>query len=243
MPILSQIRCFNQWDKAMTQEQNVENVKYLQAYVREAEQSLKNEIVEKVSKLEDPYSHLNCVTDIVVAKLAEINSRLHVIEQVVLTEKAEVAKKIPSEVTPTHNLKSTDSVCIDATQIAHNENVYNLQHTSNGLPYRWTGPEVTNVFRLPVSRSSGKTAKIKLVNVIKKDVLNEIEVQVDSATVPHELVFEDGLNNIVVEIPIRDKKGETELALKIGATYSPSELGTFDDSRKLGLAVNSICIE
>lgn len=227
----------------MTQEQDVANIRYLQAYVLEAQQTLKNEIVEKVSLLKDPYSHLNCVTDIVVAKLAEINSRLHVIEQVVLTDKAEVAKSISNNATPTYSLKSTDSVFVDATQIAHNENLYNLQRTASGLPYRWTGPSSTNVFRFPVSRDTGKTAKIKLVNAIKKDVLNDIEIQVDSEAVPYELIFEEGLNNIVVQLPKRDKNGETELAIKIQSTYSPSELGTFDDERKLGLAVNSICIE
>lgn len=227
----------------MTQKQSVENVKYLQAYIQEAQQTLKDEIVEKVSKLENPYSHLNCVTDVVVAKLAEINSRLHVIEQVVLTDKVECAKNISSEATPTHSLKSTESICIDATQISHNENVYNLQHTANGLPYRWTGPENTNVFEFPVGRSEAKTAKIKLVNVIKKALLSEVEVQIDDQQVPHELVFEDGLNTIVFNLPKRKAKGHTKLAIKISNTYSPSDLGTFDDSRKLGLAVNSIIVE
>lgn len=226
----------------MSQAQNVENIEYLQAYVKEAQVSLKNEIVEKVSKLEDPYTHLNCVTDVVVEKLAEINSRLHIIEKIVLAECSSVVGSLPANSVPINNLLHTETVCVDATQIAHNENVYNLQHTANGLPYRWTGPDSTNIFRFPVARDTVKTVKIKLVNVIKKDVLSDATVLIDNTPVSYELIFEDGLNNIVVELPTRNEKGDTELLIKIKSTFSPSELGTFDDSRKLGLAVNSICV-
>jgi len=118
-------------------------------------------------------------------------------------------------------------------------NLYALEFTSDGIPYRWSGPGKTTTFTLAFDRTKDKHLEISILGAICSDVLADFSLQIDGT----EIVVDITESTINATLPSRQSnRSFTEIVLRVATTVSPNSLNGSNDRRLLGIAIARISV-
>ena len=95
-------------------------------------------------------------------------------------------------------------------------------------------------FTFSLDRSKALGMRIRLFALIKPEFSKQLHVLVDGQRLKHEFGLDGSLFVVSSAIPASDSSEETEVKIVLPSTYSPMELGTSHDGRKLGIAITDI---
>jgi hypothetical protein len=126
------------------------------------------------------------------------------------------------------------SVVVEPDQMLRaQDGFYPLEHTSDGIPFRWTGPEQHFSFDVFIDRTHGAEARLEILNCIDFEVQKNIALLVDGENVPVTLE-QVGMGFIATSALLpRSVANATNLVYALPATLMP--LGS-KDTRALGVA-------
>jgi hypothetical protein len=126
------------------------------------------------------------------------------------------------------------SVTIEADQMLRpHDGFYPVEYTSEGIPFRWTGPSVQFCFSVFVDRSAGADVNLLALTSIDFELQKNLTLIADGETVPVEVVPEPSGFAITAFVPPRPDRGVTSLVFVLPAVLAPPG-GT--DARQLGIA-------
>lgn len=116
---------------------------------------------------------------------------------------------------------------------------YGVEHTSDGTPFRWTGPSVQFCFNVYVDRSNGADLRLFALTSIDFEVQKKIVLIADGETLPVNVEPDSGGFAVTAFLPARVDQGATGLVFVLPAVLTPLS-GT--DGRALGLAFGRLSI-
>lgn len=112
--------------------------------------------------------------------------------------------------------------------------VHQLEHTSDGMPFRWTGPERHFSIQFFVSRRQPAIFNLRFGRFFADVPVEQLRAFVDGDEVPLSISGAEGGYEARGELPPREKLGGTVLTFVVPALAAPSAKG-YDDVRLLGL--------
>jgi hypothetical protein len=110
---------------------------------------------------------------------------------------------------------------------------YPVEHTSDGTPFRWTGPSPHFSFDVFIDRSLEVEVRLDVLNCIDFDVQKNLSLLADGESVPVTLKEAAPGFTATAILPRREGKEGTNLVFVLPATIAPP--GT-EDTRSLGVA-------
>src|SRR6185312_9139904 len=116
---------------------------------------------------------------------------------------------------------------------------YGVEHTSEGTPFRWTGPSVQFCFNVYVDRSSGADLRLFALTSIDFEIQKKIVLIADGETLPVNVEPDSGGFAVTAFLPARPDNGSTGLVFVLPAVLTPAG-GT--EGRALGLAFGRLSI-
>lgn len=166
--------------------------------------------------------------------LAELAAKISIIEALLLEER---------EIKVTDNIELLASTLhLDAENFAPNDNLLDLEF-HNGKAFHWTGEDPRIDFPLLISREEEKSVTISIVAVVKSEYIQQLSIFADGMPLKFVAKDEEGVIKLVATLPAElGKKTATMLSVLLPDTASPAELGTSTDTRKMGIAIQSISV-
>jgi hypothetical protein len=129
---------------------------------------------------------------------------------------------------------------IEADQMLRpHDGFYGVERTSDGMPFRWTGPSVQFCFNVYVDRSNGADLRLFALTSIDFEVQKKIVLIADGETLPVNVEPESGGFAVTAFLPARADQGSTGLVFVLPAVLPPA--GS-TDGRLLGLAFGRLSI-
>jgi hypothetical protein len=126
------------------------------------------------------------------------------------------------------------NVVVEPDQMLRSQDgFYPLEHTSDGVPFRWTGPEPQFSFDVFIDRTQGAEARLEVLNCIDFEVQKAIALLADGESVPVTLEQTGTGFVATAALPPRAVANATNLIYMLPATLMP--LGS-KDTRALGVA-------
>jgi hypothetical protein len=207
-----------------------------QNYYIALQQQKLNEVSSRMSDLlskseqDEPVEKLQ---DVTIKLLAEMSTRISVIEQLLIEEGRSSPTNLPSsnKVPRIIDLKARDMVSI--------ENLLPVE-IADHREFRWSGEDKNITFPVNIDRSIHQEIIFTLVAVVKPQLLEELTVEVDGKQCNHFLREVDSTLQLVAVVKKAPSQKTTIIEIKLPNTYSPFELGESGDNRKLGLAIYSL---
>jgi hypothetical protein len=127
---------------------------------------------------------------------------------------------------------------IDADQnLPASDGFYPVEYTSEGVPFRWSGPTPQFFFEVYIDRRNGADLVLKALSCIDFDVQSAIVLMADAESVPVEVVREESGFRIHAALPPRDDRYATNLVFILPKVLHAPE---GSDIRPLGLAFNRL---
>ena len=117
---------------------------------------------------------------------------------------------------------------------------YHLEYDSQGVPYRWTGPEPTFLFELFLDRRSPSTIRMRFSQATFPGAQRSVRCYVDGHEVATALVEVDGEFEVRGMLPSRDLVGGSVVSFVCPSVSAP---GGQQDIRLLGLVFRWLRIE
>lgn len=118
-------------------------------------------------------------------------------------------------------------------------NLYALEFTSDGIPYRWSGPGKSTLFMLSVDRTKERQLEIGILGAICPDVLAQVTLHIDEVET-QALLTE---SNLTATLPsLKTAQNITEIILTLATTVSPNSINGSIDTRLLGVAISGLSI-
>lgn len=131
-------------------------------------------------------------------------------------------------------------VTIEADQMLRpHDGFYGVEHTSDGTPFRWTGPSVQFCFNVYVDRSNGADLRLFALTSIDFEVQKNIVLIADGETLPVNVEPDNGGFAVTAFLPARPDHGATGLVFVLPAVLMPPGGA---DGRPLGLAFGRLSI-
>ena len=131
-------------------------------------------------------------------------------------------------------------VTIEADQMLRpHDGFYGVEHTSDGTPFRWTGPSVQFCFNVYVDRSNGADLRLFALTSIDFEVQKKIVLIADGETLPVTIEPDSGGFAVTAFLPARADQGITGLVFVLPAVLTPPG---GEDGRALGLAFGRLSI-
>ncbi len=116
---------------------------------------------------------------------------------------------------------------------------YGVEHTSDGTPFRWTGPSVQFCFNVYVDRSNGADLRLFALTSIDFEVQKKIVLIADGETLPVTVEPDGGGFAVTAFLPARADQGATGLVFVLPVVLTPPGGA---DGRALGLAFGHLSI-
>ena len=220
-------------------ERLAEDLRYVDALVKDEAQSLQLRVIKAVEASANPYDHLKAVTEVFVDNQAQLSARIKILEQVLLG-KSWAGVDTPAMCQPVaeHNYAPLAQIEVSAEVFGDCENMYGVEYTPEGLAYSWTGPAPEIAFDVPVVRNVNKIFRLGFISAMDDDeLLKEAQIFVDGQAQQVDLDFDGQTRGLVCLLPANEASRATRIEVKLVRTLSPEELGKGEDQRKLGLAV------
>jgi len=144
----------------------------------------------------------------------------------------------PPTVTATPSLPQRVTIEADHMLRPH-DGFYGIEHTSEGMPFRWTGPSVQFCFNVYVDRSNGADLRLFALTSIDFEVQKKIVLIVDGETLPVNVEPDGGGFAVTAFLPVRADQSSTGLVFVLPAVLTPPGGA---DGRVLGLAFGRLSI-
>lgn len=169
-----------------------------------------------------------------VRLMAELSARVNLIEQ---AAEQQLLAENPLDVGPL----LLGALTIPASRL----DVDGLHMPENELDDEslcWTQkPDIT--VRLPLFRPKCKRLRVYFQSIIKPEYTKSLHLEIDGEQLRHRIrKMQDSLC-IECIIPPASDLAMSELSIKLPDVHSPKELGVSDDNRKLGIALDKICVD
>lgn len=122
--------------------------------------------------------------------------------------------------------------------------LYNLEWSSGGAPFRWTGPERALTLNLFIDRSSPAICSFVLLPIRKDQAENQCRILIDGE--PINLQIKRSAEAVIVNgaITQRQSAGPTTLTFISPAPFVPAAIdANSDDTRMLGVAMHRLIID
>ncbi len=119
-------------------------------------------------------------------------------------------------------------------------NLYALEFTSDGIPYRWSGPGKSTRFMLSVDRTKERQLEIGILGAICPEVLAQVTLHIDEVEA-QALLTDSTLNAILPAL--QTAQNITEIVLTLATTVSPNSINGSSDTRLLGIAISGLSIK
>jgi hypothetical protein len=125
---------------------------------------------------------------------------------------------------------------IDASlSLTSESGFYPLEYDKHGVPYRWTGPELSFVFEMFVDRTTPKNIKMRFRETRFKGTQHLLQCRVDGEAIDTTLVEVDREFELHGVMPSRDHVGGSVISFSCPSVSSPAADGQSKDARLLGL--------
>ena len=116
---------------------------------------------------------------------------------------------------------------------------YGVEHTTDNIPFRWTGPSTQFSFNLFIDRSHGADLRLDALNCIDFGLQGKIRLVADGEPIlvtvkPHESGFV-----VLAHLPERSGTSNTNLVFLLPAVLVPPRS---TDERKLGIAFGHLSV-
>jgi hypothetical protein len=134
----------------------------------------------------------------------------------------------------------TENARLTARQLAGIPNFWPLESSPEGVEYCWSAENPDILLSFTLDRHETLEMEIKLQALIRSEFLKDLQLLVDDQRLRYSVSASGALTVIRCRLPARDATGATRLKIKLPGAHSPEELGTGDDSRKLGIAISEI---
>lgn len=123
--------------------------------------------------------------------------------------------------------------------------LHGLEHTAEGLPFRWTGPTSQSCFEIEIDRTVKCRASFRLVCAghLTQSYLNSIQIYVDGQSRPKQCKADDFVQ-LEFELPERSGRiAGTSIMLEC-PVWSPTDAsGNTTDTRRLGVQFFDLTVE
>jgi len=119
-------------------------------------------------------------------------------------------------------------------------NLYALEFTSDGIPYRWSGPGKSTSFMLSVDRTKDRQLEIGILGASCPDVVAQVTLHIDEVEIP--AVLTDSALNATLPA-LETAQNISEIVLTLATTTSPNSISGSDDMRLLGVAISGLSIK
>ncbi len=123
---------------------------------------------------------------------------------------------------------------------------YTVEQDSAGGSFRWLGPEPTAEISLRVPRHVPIACVLSVINAIRPDLVESIEIEIDGMPAEIDLQrTDDGWARVRFALPPRhgDPNAKTKFLIKLRETIMPAALNpSAMDTRRLGIAVRDLLL-
>jgi len=223
----------------------VSELEHFQSIVKTEESKIRDHLDAQIKANNGQHSELSVVVDTLVNNLASLSARMQIVESVLVSRSESKPVSLSDESKLSGNMQLlenkltlVDKLEITVEQLAGFSNTYDIEEGQ----YIWTGPEVTNVFDLPVKRNKAKSLTVDIANTVIPGLLDTLKIYVNEQPLKYKLKVQDHGVLLTSKLPKDTDCTGTQLKLEIDNTYIPKGLGTSSDERKLGLALNRITV-
>jgi hypothetical protein len=126
------------------------------------------------------------------------------------------------------------TVTIEADQMLPlHDGFYSVEHTSDGIPFRWTGPSVQFCFSVFIDRSAGADVHLLALSSIDFELQKKLTLVADGKTIPVDVAPDSRGFAITAFLPPREDHGVTSLVFVLPAVLTPPNSS---ETRALGIA-------
>jgi hypothetical protein len=133
-----------------------------------------------------------------------------------------------------------DSVVVGAEQMLRlHDGFHPLEHSPDGIPFRWTGPSVQFSFSVFIDRNAATELRLQALSVIDFELQKSLTLVVDGEIVPVEVMRQGGGLEIAAILPPRYRQGVTSLVFVLPAVLVPRG---GNDTRPLGIAFTRLSV-
>ena len=127
-----------------------------------------------------------------------------------------------------------------ANQIAGNRNFLPVETSSTGIRYCWSGPDREIQLSFVLNRQTKLEIQIRLFALIKPEYSKQLKVFIDGQHIPHRFFLDGRFFVVSCVLPVSNNTSQTGIKILLPDTHSPSDLGSGQDDRKLGIAISAI---
>jgi hypothetical protein len=117
---------------------------------------------------------------------------------------------------------------------------YSLEHTADGVPFRWTGPERDFSFSVCVDRAEPVNVRLEALAIIDRQRQGNVCLHVDGAAVPFPLEWDGTRYMGEAVLPAAPLRAITKLTFTLPITLTVPDSTT--DLRELGLGFSRLTI-
>lgn len=162
---------------------------------------------------------------------------MQIIEQLLVAESRDNRNNVVSSDTS----EWQNAVTLAAKDMKNIANLHELE-LYNSQPFCWSGADNTLDFVIPVKRNRVTELTLNIVAVMKSEFIIAMIIIVDGDVVKINAREVQGVIQVFARLPKQSKIKPTTERLTLPETLSPSELGSGNDMRKMGIALASIGI-
>lgn len=131
-------------------------------------------------------------------------------------------------------------VIVEPDQLLRSQDgFYGVEHTANGIPFRWTGPSASFSFNLFIDRTHGADLRLDVLNCIDFGLQRKIRLVADGEPVPVTVDPREPGFVVLALLPKRAGTSSTNLVFFLPAALVPPESS---DSRELGVAFGRLSV-
>ncbi|HEY4114609.1 MAG TPA: hypothetical protein VGM17_11180 [Rhizomicrobium sp.] len=133
------------------------------------------------------------------------------------------------------------SACVTAAELLYQSNgFYSLEHTREGIAFRWTGPSRSFSFDLFVDRMHGAELELRALSCVDFERQKNIVVMVDGERVSSNVERRRDSVLLTAELPTSADGTASHLEFVVPEVIPPPES---DDSRLLGISFTSLLVK
>ncbi len=220
----------------------LDDIRYINQASKTEIKAIGNRLRERIVDASLPNTVTDSLINEISDQLGRLATRVNLVEGTIKSLQSDrkpttAVVNIPTEIT--HSNQSND-LRFTASQLAGSRNLLPMESSKEGVVYRWTGANPDITFSFPLDRSKALGMRVRLFALIKPEFSKQLRVLVDGHHVKHSFGLDGSLFVVNCVLPPSDKKTTTEVKIVLPATYSPMELGSSHDGRKMGVAINEI---
>lgn len=209
-----------------------------------------NQEINQISELLEQKtgtSDLDNVTGHILTKeisdqLGQLRARVSLCETSLKSLQISIGGTAGADITPPpeRTLEQLTALSIPAAKLRTKPDLLPIEYDKSGTDFRWSGSNPEIAFELELDRSARLELQIRLFALVKPEYSKTLQVMIDGTHIKHRFYKDGSIYVVSCPMPIRPEKTETLVTVSLPASHTPKELGTSQDDRKLGIAINEI---